>query len=370
MKLSGTLVTPIRVGYGTLDLGREIRAVEFSGRTQEEWSAPWILPGFIDTHVHGGGGGDTMDGLEGLRAMAAFHLRHGTTTLYPTTVTNPWENVLAALRCVRDLEPSPLLPDIPGAHLEGPFISPKRLGAQPPHTLTPTRALVDEVLELDVVRLVTLAPEIGGALDAARQFTRSNVRISIGHTRASFEQVETVTDAVRDAGGVVGFTHLYNAMGGLGAREPGVVGAALSDEASYAELILDLQHVHPASARLALAAKPKHLHLVTDAIRACGLAEGSSELGGQTVVVKNNAARLTDGTLAGSVLTLDRALRNALNLGVSLAQASRSLSATPAAYMGLTDRGTLDVGKRADLVVLDSDFNVIDVFVAGRSAFA
>lgn len=375
MQLSGTIITPTGAHRGALDFGSHIRHVALEDGTP---TGSWILPGFIDTHVHGGDGGDTMDGAAGVRKLAAFHVRHGTTTLYPTTMTNPWERVLAALRGVAEVarearderRDEVRLPDIPGAHLEGPFISPERLGAQPPYTRTPTRALVDEVLALDVVRLLTLAPEVEGAPDAARQFARAGVRVSVGHTRASFEQVHDFTAHVRRAGGVVGFTHLYNAMGGLEAREPGPAGAALTDPESYAELILDLHHVHPASVRVALAAKPERLHLVTDAIRACGLGDGDSELCGQSVTVKDGAARLADGTLAGSVLTLDRALRNALGLGIDLVRASRSLSAVPAAYMGLADRGTLAVGKRADIVVLDEDFKITDVLVAGRSVFA
>ncbi|MDZ7704351.1 MAG: N-acetylglucosamine-6-phosphate deacetylase [Trueperaceae bacterium] len=377
MQLSGTIITPTGVRKGRLDFGTYIRHVALEDGTT---TGPWILPGFVDTHVHGGDGGDTMDGAAGVRKLAAFHARHGTTTLYPTTMTNPWQRVLAALRGVAEVarearheagdEGGARLPDIPGAHLEGPFISPERLGAQPPHAVVPTPERVGEVLALDVVRLVTLAPDIDGALDAARQFARAGVRVSIGHTRASYEQVRSVIDAIYEANGVVGFTHLYNAMGGLGAREPGPVGAALTDAESYAELILDLHHVHPASFQVALAAKPDRLHLVTDAIRACGLAEGETELGGQAVTVKGGAARLADGTLAGSVLTLDRALKNILGLGIDIARASRLLSAVPAAYMGLTDRGTLEVGKRADIVVLDDNIDVIDVLVAGRSVFA
>lgn len=361
--LKGRLVTPDGVRGGRLIFGETIEGLGSGPDT-----GPYILPGFIDSHVHGGSGGDTMDGAEGVRTLASFHLSHGSTTLYPTTMTNPWNNVLSALRGVQEVMQTadPSLPDIPGAHLEGPFISPERLGAQPPFTLEPTAERVAEVLGYEVIKLVTLAPEISCAKEAAKTFAKAGVRVSIGHTNSSYEAARDLIDTVRAVDGVVGFTHLFNAMTGLTSRTPGVVGAALADNESYAELIFDKHHVHPGSFLAALNAKAEHLQLITDAIRACGLAEGNTELGGQAVTVKNGAARLADGTLAGSVLTLDKALRNAVAAGVSLAQASRLLSANPARYLGLTDRGELSVGQRADLVVLGDNLEVLEVYVAGR----
>lgn len=368
--LTGRLVLPEGVVPGRLEFGTHLYRVERTGAAGAA-SGPYILPGFIDTHVHGGGGGDTMDGPEGVRALGRLHLRHGTTTLLPTTITNPWERILAALKGVRAVraEADPTLPDLPGAHLEGPFINPERLGAQPPYAVEPTPERVDETLELGVVRLVTLAPELPGARDTARRFAEAGVRVSVGHTAATFEQVAALAETVRAAGGTLGFTHLYNAMGGLAGRDPGAVGAALADGEAYSELILDLHHVHPGSFRAALAAKPSGLHLITDGIRACGLGEGETELGGQRVSVQGGAARLPDGTLAGSVLTLDAALRHAVAAGVTLAHASRLLSETPARYLGLTDRGRLEAGLRADLVVLDGALQVEVVYRSGRQVY-
>ena len=362
--LQGRLITPQVLSQGEIRFERAIQAVTPTTGS----GGPYILPGFIDTHLHGGDGGDTMDGAKGVRTLAAFHLRRGTTTLYPTTITNPWDRVLAALRGVREVGggQDESLPHIPGAHLEGPFISPERLGAQPDFALEPTLERVEEVLTLGVVKLVTLAPELPGAFEAAQRFAAAGVRVSVGHTAADFETVRDFVRGVREVGGTVGFTHLYNAMGGLQGREPGVVGAALADPESYAELIFDRHHVHGGSFLAALNAKPERLHLITDGIRACGLPEGKTELGGQEVTVTDGAARLGDGTLAGSVLTLDQGLRNAVAVGLELPQISKLLSATPARYMGLSDRGTLEIGKRADLVVLDDDLQVSEVYAAGR----
>lgn len=371
--LDGWIARDGMMHRGRVRFEAHLEAVEFADAPPRAWpddGAPRILPGFVDTHVHGGGGGDTMDGAEGVRTLARHHAAHGTTTLLPTTVTHVWERVRAALDGVAEVrgEGTAGRPDVPGAHLEGPFLSPHRLGAQPAHAVPPEPERVADALASGVVRVVTLAPELTGAVAAARTFAESGVRVSIGHTRASAETVATLADAVRAVGGTVGFTHLYNAMGGLAGREPGVVGAALSDPGAWAELILDGHHVHPVAFRAALAAKPERLHLVTDAIRACGTGDGASELGGRTVHVAGNAARLPDGTLAGSVLTLDAAVRNAVAAGLTLGAASRLASEIPARYLGLEDRGRVEEGCRADLVVLDAGLQVQEVRVLGHAA--
>jgi N-acetylglucosamine-6-phosphate deacetylase len=364
-KLTGSIVTPKGIFHGTIAFSNIIEDITTPSEPQNDI---YVLPGFIDTHVHGGGGGDTMDGAEGIHTLANFHLQHGTTTLYPTTITNPWENILKALQGAKDIlaEKPDDLPSIPGVHLEGPFINPKRLGAQPSFTLEPTPERVKEVLEFNVIRLVTLAPEIPNALTAAKEFINNNVRVSVGHSAASYDNVQTLAQTVQDHKGTLGFTHLYNAMGGLSGREPGVVGAAFSTLEGFAELIFDTHHVHAGSFLAALSAKPNHLFLITDCIRAGGLPEGETELGGQKVTVKNGKATLSDGTLAGSVLTLDVALKNALVAGLPLEKASQLLSATPARYMGLEDRGSLAINKRADIVVLDKEMRVQEVYVAGK----
>jgi len=284
----------------------------------------------------------------------------------PTGAIMRREDLEAVAEVARDRDLLERLPAVHGAHLEGPFISPDRLGAQPPNAVHPSPELVAEALATGVVRVVTLAPEVEGAVEAAGAFAAAGTRVSVGHTVAGHADVAAVAAAVRSHGGTLGFTHLYNAMPGLGSREPGVVGAAFADASAFAEVILDLHHVHAVSFMAAVAAKPGRLHLITDAIRAAGSGDGASELGGQPVVVAGGAARLHDGTLAGSVLTLDRALRNAVSAGMRLRDALASTSAVPAAYLGVMDRGRIAVGTRADLVVLDASLAVTDVWVAGR----
>ncbi len=363
--LKGIILSPQGLQAGSLVFDGHI--LELSA-TASSKAAPYILPGFIDVHVHGGGGADTMDGAEGVKTLAKFHLQHGTTSLYPTTITNPWQSILKALEGVKQvmLEEPKNLPSILGVHLEGPFISPNRLGAQPPNAIEPSQELIQEALEFDVIKLVTLAPEIPNALAAAKQFSKAGVQLSVGHTRASYEEVLALSVLLKQMGARLGFTHLYNAMGGLEGRKPAVVGAALADADSFAELIFDRQHVHEASFLSAFNAKPDKLLFITDAMRASGMKDGKSELGGQEVSIKDGKAQLSDGTLAGSLLTLDQALGNAVNAGLSLEQASHLVSRNPANYMQLNDRGTLELGKRADMVVLDKELRILEVYVAGK----
>ncbi len=350
---------------GVIEFSENIEAITAN---PDMSNGPYILPGFIDVHVHGGGGGDTMDGVGGIETMAKFHLKHGTTSIYPTTITNPWQKIMAALKAVKEVQKSndQELPSIMGAHLEGPFISPNRLGAQPPFTVEPAADLVKEVLGLDVVRLLTIAPELDTAMEAAKSFAKAGVRVSVGHSVASYEEVQLLLDAVAAVGGASSFTHLYNAMGGLMGRRPAIVGAAFANRESYAELIFDTHHVHSAAMMAAFNVKREKLLFITDAIRATGLKEGKSELGGQAVLVKDGMAKLSDGTLAGSVLTMDAALRNGLEHNLTLTQVSKMLSSVPARYMGLKDRGELKEGLRADLVLMDKDFKILEVYVGGR----
>jgi N-acetylglucosamine-6-phosphate deacetylase len=367
--LEGHVVTPDGIVRGRIEVDETVRAVTPTEGAPERW----ILPGFIDVHVHGGGGADTMDGAEGVRALARFHARHGTTSLLPTTVTAAWPAVLAAVKGVAEAMANPdrggadvLGAAVLGAHVEGPFVSPLRLGAQPPFDRDAEAGLVDELIGTGVVRLVTVAPERSGVPEAAARFAEHGVRIGIGHTAASYEEVRAFGSLVRSRGGVLGFTHLFNAMGGMQGRQPGVVGAALADGAAFAEVILDGHHVHAGSALAAWRAISPRLLLVSDAIRATGTDAETSELGGRPISIEGGAARTAEGALAGSLLTLDQALRRAVSMGIPVEAASHMASGAPAAYLGLRDRGTLVVGARADVVVLDRDLQVQEVYVAGR----
>ncbi len=323
---------------------------------------PLLLPGFIDLHVHGGGGADTMDGGDAALTVARCHAQHGTTALLATTMTAPRAEIEAALHAVAPLcraRPSGSA-RVLGVHLEGPYINPGRLGAQPDFACTAT---VDEVLALHAIaplRLVTIAPELPGHLALIVALRERGLQVQIGHSAGSYDDGVAALRA-----GASGFTHLFNAMTGLHHRAPGLVGAALA-HADFAEIIPDLLHVHPGAIHAALRAIP-HLYCVSDATAGAGMPDGAYRLGRQTVHKCLGAVRLADGTLAGSALTLDQALRNLVSIGLTLQDASSRVSALPAAYLGLGDRGRLQAGAWADVVVLDpATLQLQQVWVEGE----
>jgi N-acetylglucosamine-6-phosphate deacetylase len=319
-----------------------------------------LLPGFVDLHVHGGGGADVMDGPEGVRAVAAFHARRGTTALCPTTVTRPLDELRAFVASVAALGETGGA-RLAGVHLEGPFLNEARRGAQPAFTRSIDLRELEALVDAGPVAAMTLAPELPGALEAVRWLCARGVRASLGHSDCTFDQAQAAF-----AAGARGATHLFNAMSGLDHKRPGLAAAALEQRDAVLELILDGHHVHAALARLALRAARGRIALVTDAIRAAGQGDGESELGGQRVVVKGGRAALGDGTLAGSVLTLDRALRLAVDLGESLTSVSRMLSRHPADALGRADLGRLDAGACADVVELDpGSLAVTRVWIGG-----
>lgn len=363
LHLDGRIVLRDRVVSGRVSFDSHIRDITpLSGAVER-----YILPGFIDGHVHGGGGADTMDGVAAIETLSRFHLAHGTTTILPTTITAPWPEVMDALRavasvCDRGLEDGPR---IHGAHLEGPFVSPHKLGAQPPFNIEPTAERVAEAVATGCVRVVTIAPELEHSSAAMQAFARAGVRVSLGHTTTDFEGAEKAICLVCAAGGTVGATHLFNAMSPVEGRRPGPVTALMCSDVAYGEMIFDTHHVHPASFRLAERVMGNRLLFVTDAMRGTGEPDGPSQLGGQDVMIRDGVVRLPGGSLAGSVLTLDQALRNAIDAGMSLPRAARLVSTNAAAYLGLHDRGAIAPDLLADFTVLDDRLQVIEVWVNG-----
>lgn len=354
--LAGQVLTSDGWVRGRLHHSAQIAAVEpWDGAPADRF----ILPGFIDLHVHGGGGADVMDGADAVGRMARFHARHGTTALLPTTVTAPRDDLLRAAAGIAAAAPGGAR--ILGLHLEGPFINPAMLGAQPPFAIPPDLALVDAIAAIVPLRVVTMAPEIdpdGALLD---HLVHAGVRVQLGHTACTSAQALAALQ-----GGASGFTHLFNAMSPLHHRAPGCVGCALA-HARHAEIILDGLHVAPDAILAALRAIPD-LYAVTDAVAAAGMPDGDYRLGRHTVHKQGGRVSLPDGSLAGSVLTMDGALRMLLGLGLDLAQASRRVSAIPAAYLRLTDRGRIAPGLAADLVVVDGSGHVLAVRTEGTPA--
>ena len=354
----GMILTPAGWVQGRLAFGAAILWIE------PDPAAPtdrFVLPGFVDLHVHGGGGADCMDGADAVRAMAAFHAGHGTTSLLATTVTAPAADLRRAAAGIGEAcaRPTPGAARVLGMHVEGPFISPDALGAQPPHAIPPDPALTEELCALAPLRVATIAPEVDtdGALLAL--LTARGIRVQIGHTTCTYAQAR---DALHR--GATGFTHLFNAMTPLHHRAPGAAGCALA-HAAHAEIIPDLLHVDPGALLAALRAIPG-LYGVTDAVAAAGMPDGDYHLGQQRIIKSGGAARLPGGGLAGSILTMDQALRNLLHLGLPLDEAARRLSTIPAAYAGLYDRGHLHPGAAADLAVVDAAGTLHAVFAEGR----
>lgn len=329
---------------------------------------PWILPGFVDIHVHGGGGHTFTTGdPDAARGAAAFHLAHGTTTLLASLVSAPFELMLAATEALAPLAVEGI---IAGVHHEGPYLSATRCGAQNPTALRdPSRAELEPLLSAGrgTVRMMTVAPERPGATEAIRLLTDRGVVAAIGHTDASYEQaLEAVAAGARVA------THLFNGMRPPHHRDPGPVYALLGASPVVCELVADGFHLHDGTLAFATSvARADRVALVTDALSAAGMPDGEYSLGGMPVVVSGRAARLagpdgSGGTIAGSTLTMDAALRRAVAVGVSIVDAAAMAATTPARVIGLAGTaGALVRGMRADLVVLDADLRVRQVMRAG-----
>ncbi|GAB2978447.1 N-acetylglucosamine-6-phosphate deacetylase [Amycolatopsis acidiphila] len=325
-----------------------------------------VVPGFIDTHCHGGGGGSfsSAETKELQRAITA-HRRHGTTTMLASLVSEPIRSLVDQLAALRELVEDG---ELAGVHLEGPFIAEARCGAHDPAVLLePDTAAVDALLRAGhgAVRMVTLAPELAGGVRAVRQLTESGVIAAIGHTDGTEEQIRPAIDA----GATVG-THLFNGMRPLHHREPGPIGALLDDERVTVELICDLVHVHPTVLRLAATyAGRGRTVLITDAMSATDAADGRYQLGRLEVDVRDGVATLADtGSLAGSTLTMDVAFRNLVRgAGLGIPDAVRATSGRPAELLGIEDRtGSLETGLTADIVILDEDLRPSRVLRGGE----
>ena len=380
MHLSGNILTPLGFVRGTIDFaaggdgdsrgGRIANIVGDAVSTESvrDSALPLILPGFIDTHVHGGGGHDIMEGLDATGHVARLHACHGTTSLLATTMTAPAGDLDIAFAGLAAFC-GPLAPRttagmarVLGVHLEGPYINPGKLGAQPNFAREMNADELQRLHAVAPIRLITLAPEISGNVEAIRTLVSAGFRIQIGHSLGGYDDGISAL-----ANGASGFTHLFNAMTGLHHREPGMVGAALA-HAEFAEIIPDLLHVQAGAIRVALRCIPK-LFCVTDSTAAAGMPDGEYRLGRHTVTKCLGGVRLADGTLAGSTLTMDQAFRNLVNeLTLDLIDASRRVSTNAADFLGLTDRGRLAPGAWADMVVMDRDLKLTHVFVEGVAA--
>ncbi|MFS8098301.1 N-acetylglucosamine-6-phosphate deacetylase [Lentzea alba] len=366
---NGRVVTPSGVleqGWVSVRDGRIVavgEGVAPEGPTTDV-SGCTIVPGFVDIHCHGGGGDafTSSDPLK-VRKAASAHRRHGTTTLLASLVSRPVPELADQVSALAELVQEGV---VAGIHLEGPFLSAARCGAHDPAILCPPeQTAVTKLLDAGkgTVRMITIAPELEGAVAAVRQLVDNNVIAAIGHTDATEAQVRPAVDA-----GASVATHLFNGMRPLHHREPGPIGALLDDERVTVELICDLVHLHPTAVRLAAHhAGLKRTVLITDAIAAAGVGDGVYDVGGLEVRVVDGVPTLAGGAaLAGSTLTMDMAFRNAVNAcGLSLVEAAYATATRGAELLGL-DTGKLQPGCAADLVVLDAELKPRDVMVRGE----
>ena len=328
----------------------------------------YLSPGFIDVHIHGAGGYDTMDGTyEAINEISKVIVKHGTTAFTPTTMTVAVEDIRKSMEVIKEAKINGTDGAIVlGAHLEGPFISPKAIGAQNPKYLIPPtmenyNAMVGDAE--DAVVSITIAPEIPGAKELIKELSQRGIVCSIGHTKATYDEA---MEGIKCGCGHS--THLFNAMTPFAHREPGVVGAIFDSDITT-ETISDGIHVSYPSLRIAYNQKtPDKVLLVTDAMMACAMPDGMYALGGQDVVVKDGAARLLSGSLAGSILTLDKAVHNVYkNVGLPLYEAVKMASYNAARHCKVEDRkGLIKEGYDADLLLFDEDVNIKNVIVGGK----
>ncbi|MCX4636864.1 N-acetylglucosamine-6-phosphate deacetylase [Streptomyces platensis] len=348
---------------------RDLDLAEGVAGSVVDLSGHLIVPGFVDMHVHGGGGGSfsSADPEECMTAVET-HRRHGTTSMVASTVTGELTDLARQAAVLAELVQQG---ELAGIHFEGPFISPHRCGAHQPQLLRdPDPADVRKLLDAahGTASMMTVAPELPGGLESVRLLADAGVIAAIGHTDSSYDATREAIDA-----GATVATHLFNAMPALGHRAPGPVAALLEDERITVELINDGTHLHPAVLQLAVReAGDGRVAFITDAMGAAGMNDGRYPLGPMQVEVRDGVARISEGptagSIAGSTLTLDRAFQRAVTVdGLTVDQAVQALSATPARLLGIDDRaGALQTGKDADLVVLDAAYDVVGVMRRGE----
>lgn len=331
----------------------------------------YVAPGLVDIHIHGYLGEDTSDGsVEGIRKIAEGIVKNGVTAWLPTTMTVSYDELHRAFDAVRtlmDKKNNPKGAQVMGVHAEGPFINPSKKGAQAVEYIRPADApfLIENS---DVIRIATIAPEMPGALDCIREVTeKTGILMSMGHTAANYETAKAGIEA-----GIRHATHLFNAMTPLNHRDPGVVGASLADDRVSTELIADTFHISPDLFGLVAKVKGDNLILITDCTRAGGLEDGEYTLGGQPFFLKGIECRLADGTIAGSVLKLNNAVRNMReHTNLPLEQIVRMASINAAKCIGLDKtKGSLEAGKDADIILADENFAVSETIIAGETVWA
>ena len=354
-KIAGKIVNYNSSFNGTIFFDNKIQKIETN---TDIHSSNIIIPGFIDLHCHGGNGFDVMEGSDSIEKMSKYHLNHGTTSIMPTTWTNTFEDTFNALESFNHIDKKNS--NILGIHLEGPFINPDKLGAQPNLTQTPSKEFIIKLLKVAKIKIITLAPEIKGMNEFISFLSDLNIKIQFGHSVANYNICKAYMDKYD-----IGFTHLYNAMSGNNHREPGVLSAAL-EESNFAEIICDNIHVSEQSIKIAKKCI-KGLYAITDSINASGLADGEYIFAKNNIIKENNSVKIKkDGTLAGSIITMDQTFKNLVSMNYSIEEAVELTSYNASKYLKIQNIGKLEKGYLSNFLVLDNNLNVVDIYLEGN----
>ncbi len=354
-KISGKIINYNHSFYGELTYDENIIEIK---NLKEEKGDYLIIPGFVDLHCHGGGGFDTMDGVESIKKMSSYHLSKGTTSLLATTWTSSFEHTFEALNGFNSLVNNNS--NLIGVHLEGPFINPNKLGAQPPLTKKPSIEFIEKISKLAKIRAITLAPEIEGMEKFIPYLIQNQINVQFGHSLADCKCCEKYMDLKN-----ISFTHLYNAMSGNNHRNPGVLSAALS-RGNFAEIICDMNHVSKEAILIAQKCIAD-LYVITDSIAASGMKDGEYKFANANIRKINNKVFLQESNnLAGSVVNMYDSFINLLKINISIQDAIKMTSFSAAKYLNQNDIGSIKVGKKANFLILDKNLNLIKVFLNGK----
>lgn len=371
------IITPYEVldGYSVvidgvkiinIDLEENIKADLISETIDGE--GKFLSPGFIDIHNHGNSGYDFMDGTEeAIDKIGQFHLMNGVTSYLGTVLTSSYDDICNAVQNIANYKNKDYLSQLLGIHLEGPFLSVQKKGAQPEmHIKEPELEFIKKIknISLNKLKMVSIAPEKRGAVEIIDYLKLNNITVAMAHSNATYDEAKNGINH-----GATVTTHLFNGMRDFNHREPGIIGASLLDDRVYCEIIYDRIHLHDGAVLIALKTKgADNIISVSDAMRASGLEDGMYELGGQRVTVNMGAARLESGNLAGSTLNLRNAVYNMVHfLNIPMQDAVKMATLSPAKAIGVdSNKGSIEIGKDADLLFLDNDINILSVMVGGH----
>jgi len=339
----------------------------FPGQEGVDLKGYYVSPGYVDVHIHGVNGYDASEpSFETYAGMEKFLYTKGVTSFLPSTVSIPHKDIMEVITTIKEYMKENPDTSVKGVHLEGPFFNIERKGAQnPDYIRSPSDQEIEDIKKnADIVKIISLAPELDNCDKAIKEFSEAGINVSIGHTKCNYAQSMAAVEK-----GANRFTHLFNAMNPIHHRDVGTVGAGLFSD-TYVELICDLIHLSPEAIELVFKVKDENkIVLITDAMRATGLEQGIYDLGGLEVIVSQQDARLKDGSLAGSILTMDKAVRNTYKVsGKTIPQVLKCSTVNAAKSAGI-DAGIIDIGKDADFVILDKDLNLISTVKNGKIVY-